>query len=130
MPVFENRGSYLFVKITEPYSLKGAFFFLADLAERCRQEQLEKALIDGLMLEGHISIWDRYQIGREYVRVIGPKILIALVAPRGLINSVMENVIANRRGGIKVFHELESALKWLEVREEDQRGHSGSKWKG
>ena len=67
MPVFENRGSYLFVKITEPYSLKLTFSFLA------------------------------------------------VVARRNLIDLTTENVVANRSGRIKVFHEMESALKWLEV---------------
>lgn len=114
MPIYENRGSYLFVRITEPYSLQGAVSFLSDLAERCRQERLEKALIDGSTLEERISIWDRYQVGREYIRVIGPKIVVALVAPRGLINSVMENVIVNRSGTLMVFHQLEPALAWLE----------------
>jgi hypothetical protein len=29
----------------------------------------------------------------------------------------LENVVVNRSGRIKVFHEMESALKWLEVEE-------------
>ena len=126
MPIYENRGSYLFVRITEPYSLQGAISFLRDLAEQCRQEHLEKALVDGSTLEGRISIWDRYQVGREYVRVIGPKIIVALVAPRGLINSVMENVIVNRSGTLRVFHQMESALAWLEVDEYDRSARSFS----
>ena len=117
MPVFENRGSYLFVKITEPYSLKMAFFFLREFAERCNQEHLEKALIDGMILEGPISIWDRYQLGEEYVRVVGPKIKVALVGKRDLIDLTMENVVVNRSGNFKVFHEMEAALKWLGVEE-------------
>jgi len=53
MPIFDNRGSYLFVKITEPYSLKWAFPFLREFAETCNREHLEKALIDGLNLEAY-----------------------------------------------------------------------------
>jgi hypothetical protein len=117
MPIFENRGSYLFVKITEPYSLKWAFSFLQEFADICKQEHLEKALIDGLNLEGPISIWDRYQIGEEFVRVVGPKIKVALVGKRDLIDLTMENVVVNRGGRFKVFHEMESALKWLEESE-------------
>lgn len=114
MPVFENRDSYLFVTLTEPYSLQGTFLFLADLAERCRQEHLDKALINGSRLEGRISIWDRYQIGREYARVIGPKIVVALVLSPTLINRVAENVAVNRSGRLRVFHKMELALQWLE----------------
>jgi hypothetical protein len=130
MPIYENRGSYLFVTITEPYSLHGTLLFLVDMAGQFLQAHLEKALIDGSRLEGHISIWDRYQIGREYVRVIDPKIGIALVVPPGLINRVLENVIVNRSGTLRVFHEMEPALKWLAVKEEGRRTQSGSKLKG
>jgi hypothetical protein len=49
MPIFENRGSYLFVKITEPYSLKLTFSFLQEFADACNQESLEKALIEELL---------------------------------------------------------------------------------
>jgi hypothetical protein len=115
MPIFENRGDYLFVKATEPYSLKLTFSILREFANICNREHLEKALIDVLILDSRISIWDRYQIGEEYVRVVGSKIKVAVVARRDLIDLTMENVVVNRSGRIKVFHEMESALKWLEV---------------
>ncbi|MDQ3004420.1 MAG: hypothetical protein M3R47_03440 [Chloroflexota bacterium] len=117
MPVFENRVSYLFARLTEPYSLKMAFSFLQEFAETCNREQLEKALIDGLILEGPISIWDRYHVGEEFVRVVGPKIKVALVGKRELIDLTMENVVVNRSGRFKVFYEIEPALKWLVVEE-------------
>jgi hypothetical protein len=117
MPIFENRGSYLFVKVIEPYSLKLALALLQEFSERCKQEHLDKALVDGLMLEGPISIWDRYQVGEEFVRVVGPTIKVALVAKPDLINLTMENVVVNRIGRLKVFDEMESALEWLGVGE-------------
>ena len=113
MPIFENRGSYLFARITEPYSLKMGFSFINEFADVCKQENLEKALIDGFILEGPISTWDRYQLGEEYVRVIGPKIKVALVGKRDLIDLTMENVVVNRNGRFKVFHKIETALQWL-----------------
>jgi hypothetical protein len=54
MPIFENRGNYLFVKITEPYSLKLTFSILQEFADACNRENLEKALIDMLALEDHV----------------------------------------------------------------------------
>ena len=115
MPIFENRGGYLFVKINEPYSLKGTFAFLQEFANICNREDVEKALIDILILDERVSIWDRYQIGEEYVRVVGSKIRVAIVVKRELIDLTTENVVVNRTGRIKVFHEMESALKWLEA---------------
>ena len=115
MPIFENRGGYLFVKVTEPYSLKMTFSFLREFAEVCKREHVEKALIDIFAFEGPISIWDRYQIGEEYIRVIGSKIKVAVVARRDLIDLTMENVVVNRGGRAKAFQEIEPALKWLEV---------------
>ena len=130
MPIFENRGSYLFVQIIEPYSLPGVVSCLSNLAERCQEEHLEKVLIDASRLEGPISIWDRYQIGREYIKVIGPKINIALVTPRELINSVLENVIVNRTGTLKVFHQMAPALAWLEAEVYEQPARSFSSRQG
>ena len=117
MPIFENRGSYLFVKVIEPYSLKLTLFSLQEFAERCSQEQLDKALVDGLMLEGPISIWDRYQIGEKFIRVVGSTVKVALLAKPDLIDLTMENVIVNRTDRLKVFDKMESALEWLEVGE-------------
>ena len=115
MPIYENRGNYLFVKITEPYSLKLALSLLHEFADVCKQDHWEKVLVDGLSLEGPISIWDRYQVREEYVKVMGSKIKVALVARRDIIDLTMENVVVNRTGKFKVFHEMASALKWLEV---------------
>jgi hypothetical protein len=115
VPIYENRGGYLFVKITEPYSLKVALSLLHEFADICRRDNWEKVLVDGLILEGPISIWDRYQLGEEYIRVIGTQIKVALVANRDLIDLTIENVVVNRRGRFKVFHDMESALKWLGV---------------
>lgn len=117
MPIFENRGRYLFARITEPYSLKMGFSLISEIADVCKQGNLEKALVDGLILEGPISTWDRYQLGEEYVRVISPKIKVALVGKRDLIDLTMENVVVNRNGRFKVFYDLERALKWLGVEE-------------
>ena len=117
MSIFENRGRYLFARITEPYSLKMGFSFISEFADVCKQEIVEKALIDGLILEGPISTWDRYQLGEEYIRVVGTKIKVALVGKRELIDLTMENVVVNRNGRFKVFYDIESALKWLGVEE-------------
>ena len=117
MSIFENRGSYLFVRLTEPYSLKMVFSFLREFAEVCDQQHLDKALVDGLIFNGPISIWDRYQIGEEFMKIVGPKIGVAVVVKRNLIDLTMENVIVNRTGRVKVFHEMESALKWLDLKE-------------
>jgi hypothetical protein len=117
MPIFENRGSYLFVKITELYSLKLTLSLVQEFADVCKREHLDKALVDGLILEGHISIWDRYQIGVEFIRVVGSKVKIAVIVKRDLIDLTFENVVVNRGGRIKAFHEIEPALKWLGVEE-------------
>jgi|SRR5262245_1974506 len=115
MPIYENRDRYLFVTITEPYSLKLALSLLQEFAEVCKLGHWEKVLVDGLSLEGPISIWDRYQLGEEYVKVMGSKIKVALVARRDITDLTMENVVVNRTGKFKVFHNIQSALRWLGV---------------
>jgi hypothetical protein len=45
--------------------------------------------------------------------VIGPKIKIALVAPKEFINKFGENVAVNRGGKLFVTHSFEEAEDWL-----------------
>lgn len=46
---------------------------------------------------------------------------MALVGSRDLIDLTLENMVINRAGRFKVFHEIDPALQWLGVVEEDYR---------
>lgn len=119
MPVFENRGGYLVVEVTEPYSLKMMKSVIQQIADTCGEEDLDKVLVDLRTIDETISIMDRYEIGVRVAKIIGPKIKVAGVAQKALINRMAETVTVNRYGKLKVFSDMEEAMEWLGVGEKN-----------
>lgn len=74
MPVYENTGNYLLVKIYEPYSLKLILITTNEIAARCRQDRLDLALADLRQFEGNPTIMDGSEMGAEVARVLGSRI--------------------------------------------------------
>ncbi|MBI3150899.1 MAG: hypothetical protein HYZ21_02095 [Chloroflexi bacterium] len=120
MPNCINRGDYLFVENFESFSSKALFGLIQEISEHCKRESLDKVLVDLREIRGHISIVDRYELGKEIAKVIGPKIKVAAVAQMNLINYLMENSAVNRGAKIRVFTEIKKALEWLEVKEQQE----------
>ena len=112
-----NRGNYLFVENPEPFSFKRALATIQEISEHCKRDSLDKVLFDMRNFYGHISIPDRYEIGKEIAKVFGPKIQVAVVANFNVINYLMENSAVNRGARVKIFFEMEKALEWLGVTE-------------
>jgi hypothetical protein len=117
MPVFENRGGYLFVEVTEPYSLKVMKSIIQQIADICGEEDLDKVLVDLRTIDETISIMDRYEVGVEVAKIIGPKVKVAGVAQKALINYMAETVAVNRYGKLKVFSDMDKATEWLGIGE-------------
>jgi len=114
---FENRGTHLFVEITEPIAVKVLVSAIQEMADFCQRENLDKVLIDMRTVREAISIIDRYTLGVNVAKVIGSKISIAVVAPEALITRVAENAAVNRYGKLKAFSDMEKALEWLGIGE-------------
>ena len=92
MPVYENRGSYLFVEISDPYSLVLLLSMVQDIAHRCQKENLRKVIVDLTQMEGNPGILDRYTIGVEVAKICGARIECAAIGKQNMINHMMENV--------------------------------------
>ena len=120
MPICRNMGDHLFVEISEPYSLKLFLSAIHEAADHCREENLNKVLVDVRNMTGNPSIFDRFQIGMEIVKVWGPRIKVAVIAKPGVINRVAENTAVNR--GMKLFATTspEDATQWLEIESQGQ----------
>ena len=115
MPVYENRGSYLFVEISEPYSLDLLLSMVQEIADRCQQGNLRKVIVDLTQMEGNPSILDRYTIGAEVARICGARIECAAIVKRSLINQMVENVAVNRGAKLRVVPTLDEAMEWLKL---------------
>lgn len=115
MPVYENRGSYLFVETSEPYSLDLLLSMVQDVADRCQRENLRKVIVDLTQMEGNPSILDRYTIGVEVARICGARIECVAIAKQNMINHMVENVAVNRGAKLKVVSTRDEAVKWLKL---------------
>ena len=115
MPVYENRGSYLFVGTSEPYSLDLLLSMVQDVADRCQRENLRKVIVDLTQMEGNPSILDRYTIGVEVARICGARIECVAIAKQNMINHMVENVAVNRGAKLKVVSTRDEAVKWLKL---------------
>ena len=120
MSTCQNKGDYLFVEVSEPYSLKLFISAIHEVADRCREENLYKVLIDIRKVEGNPSIFDRYMAGIEIVRLWGSRIKAVVLARPDMINGVTENTAVNRRVKLQAVSDMASALKWLEVEFHDE----------
>ena len=113
MPVYQNKGTYLFVEASEPYALHTLLTMVQEIADRCQKENLHKAIVDLTRMDGNPSILDRYTIGVEVARVCGATIQCAAIAQPSVTNYVVENVAVNRGAKLKVVSTMEEAMEWL-----------------
>jgi len=115
----ENRGSHLYVEVTEPLVITAAIF--QDVADTCRSQNLTKVLIDLRAVRSTLSTFDRYRAGFHVASIIGPKIKVVVVAQAAFITGMAETVAVNRYGKLKVCRDMEEAQDWLGVGKQDQR---------
>lgn len=109
----ENRGSHLLVEITAPFSVKKTLATIQEVADICRNENLDKVLVDMRTIRDSISTTDRYTMGVNVANVIGSKIKVAVVAHKDIFTYVAENVAVNRYGKMKGFTDMDEAMEWL-----------------
>lgn len=111
----QNKGEYLFAEVSGVYSLDLLVSIIHEVAERCRSENLRKALLDLRNVEGNPSILDRYRFGIEIANAWGPRMKVVTVARLEAINKMGENTAVNRGANIWVTSDMDLALKWLGV---------------
>jgi hypothetical protein len=111
----QNKGSHLFVEVSGLYSLELLMSTVHKVADHCREENLNKALIDLRNMQGDPSILDRYKVGIEIANVWGPRIKAAVIAKADVIDHMGENTAVNRGANLTVTSDEDQALKWLGI---------------
>src|SRR5262245_28279398 len=120
----EIRDNHLFVEITEPFVVKMVLSTIQEIADTCKNENLDKVLVDMRAAHEPISTIDRYTLGVKVANVLGPKIKVAVVAHKDILNHVAENVAVNRYGKLKGFFDIAEATDWLGIGKQDLHGVS------
>jgi hypothetical protein len=108
-------GDYLFVEVSEPYSLHLFLSTIHEVADHCQKDNLNKVLIDINKMTGSPNIFDRYRVGVEIAKTWGPRIRAAVITKPGITNRMTENTAVNRGAKLMVTSDRETALKWLEL---------------
>lgn len=111
----QNKGDYLLVEISGPYSLEMLMSAVHEVADQCRKESLNKVLIDLRNMDGDPSILDRYQIGVEIASIWGPRYKVAVIARTEIVNKMTENTAVNRGAKFMVTPDANRALEWLGI---------------
>ncbi len=115
MLTLQNKGDYLLAEASGIYSLELFMSIIHEVSDRCRAENLNKALVDLRNVEGDPSILDRHRFGIEIADVWGPRIKVAAVAKTEVINRMAENTAVNRGANLWATPDLALALEWLGV---------------
>ena len=82
----------------------------------CEQFGLTNILADIRSVNQRIPVIDRFQLGIELAKMLGPKIRLAILARPELIDKTGENTAVNRGGRVLVTLSLEEALVWFGVK--------------
>lgn len=116
MKIVENQGEYLFVKFTDPYQLDTIVELIKEAAAACVEENLSRALVDFREMPGKISTADRFQLGVEAASAMRGLLKVAVVYRRSEMNWFAETVAKNRGANLRIFSEMDEAIKWLDVK--------------
>lgn len=113
---FEDRQEYLYVFVTgEHDSYEISHKYWLEIAEKCRQENFKKLLIEEDIPET-VSIADGYKLASEISQMGFTGVRIAFVdryADQSELNEFTELVAVNRGLYTKVFNNFTEGEKWL-----------------
>ena len=66
-------------------------------------------------LKGNISMWDRFRLAQAALNQFGRSVRLAVIYREEEVDGLLEDVVANRGGNFRIFTDLGSACKWLEI---------------
>ena len=111
---FEKKENYLLMTISGEYSKKDFMSYPGIILERCEKENIKKVLVDTLHVTStNVATMDRFYMGENIAKVLGPKIKLAVVWHKEHINKFAENVAVSKGGNLFVTHSFEDAEDWL-----------------
>jgi hypothetical protein len=111
---FVKKENYLMMTVTGNYAKQDFMSFADIILERCEEENMRKVLIDAHTVTfANMTTMDRFYIGENIAKVLGPRIKLTAIFPKEHINKFGENVAVNRGGKLFVTHAFEEAEEWL-----------------
>ena len=109
----EDRGGYLYIRISRNYTVEGIQQCLAQARETAEKLGTFFLLFDGTGLTPPKQEFDRFALGMEVAKLFTQGFRIAAIYQGHLINKFTEDTAANRGVSIRVCASEEEALQWL-----------------
>jgi len=66
-------------------------------------------------LKGNISTWNRFRLAHAALNQFRRSVRLAVIYREEEVDGFLEDVVANRGGNFRIFTDLGSACKWLEI---------------
>jgi hypothetical protein len=111
---FEKKQEYLYMILAGEYSKEDLKFYIKMIRDTCAMEKINKVLVNALAINGtDISTMDRFTLGVELAKQLGPKIKIAVIWHESNIDKFAETVAINRGGHIFVVGDMAKGEDWL-----------------
>ena len=111
---FQKKENYLLLTISGDYEKIEFLSYPTLIANECHKEKIFNVMVNALDVKmTNTPTMDRFFMGEEIAKVLGPKIKMAIVWPKKDINKFAENVAVNRGGKMNVVSDISEAEKWL-----------------
>src|SRR5258708_12325240 len=87
---------------------------VGEAVKLCEQQNLTRILTDIRTVDKDIALLDRFKLGTELGRLLGPKYKLAILARAESIDKMGENAAVNRGARVFVTASLDEALSWFD----------------
>jgi hypothetical protein len=114
----EEKDDVLWVTATGTRSTETILAMSKDILAACAEKKVKKVLIDVRAMEGRLRIMEAYDIvNQSFVKMRDRRVITqaALVDLKEFEHDYrfFENVAVNRYFNLRIFSELDEAVKWL-----------------
>ncbi len=119
----ENRGQYLYIKLSGKFDTRGFTFGFPLLLNALKENRIEKLLLDCREVNGLPSIEERLFVNESladmYLNFLknSPQLNVAITIYKSMLHPdrTGEKIAKNRGLNMKITENIEEAYKWLEV---------------
>ena len=110
-----DKDSYLLFEFFGEFSIEAGKQCVDRMAEACAKRDRSKVLLDCRKMTGNMPVFERFKVA-EYGATKRDRIeRLALLNREDVVlpDNFVENVATNRGMDMKVFTDLEEAIRWL-----------------
>ena len=120
MKLIEGRKGYLYVEYSEPYLFNNLIDMMNEVLVICEKESYQKFLVNNSNMTGKVAPMERFELAVKGASLFLYKGKYAIVYRKEEINRFAETVGDNRGLNARIFSDMDEAMKWLEVNEEQR----------